>query len=68
MPGGSLSIGDLVLRRLRTLEASCPQCGRHGQLSVARLNRDYGAEQATIWALSVPTVIFILLALLMLLL
>ena len=36
MSAGSLSIGDLVLRRLRTLESSCPRCGRHGRLSVAR--------------------------------
>ena len=24
MPGGSVSIGDLVIRRLRTIEAQCP--------------------------------------------
>ncbi len=46
MPNGSLSIGDFVLRRLRTLEASCPRCGRHGRLSIARLKRDYGADLA----------------------
>ncbi len=46
MNSGSVRIGDLVLKRLRMLEASCPRCGRHGRLSVARLKRDYGADYA----------------------
>jgi hypothetical protein len=44
MAQGSLNIGDLVLQRLRTLDVSCPQCGRGGQLNVAKLQRDYGTD------------------------